>query len=111
MKNRLKIPSILLAGICWAISVPTNAATVGLQNATATFSQTYTGDFSVGRAINGTVADSLGWAIYPQTGQNQTAAFETTANVGFSGGSLLTFTINQAYAAWGHICLAASVCR
>lgn len=97
----MKILTTLLLGLCWAISVPTHAATVGLQNATATFSQTYVGDFSVGRAINGTTADGLGWSMYPQTGQNQTAAFETSANVGFAGGSFLTFTINQAYAAWG----------
>jgi hypothetical protein len=97
MKNRMKIPSILLVGICWAISVPTNAATVGLQNATATFSQTSAGDYSVGKAINGTIADGLGWAIDPQEGHNQTAAFETTADIGFAGGSLLTFTLNQSH--------------
>jgi hypothetical protein len=97
MKNRIKFPPILLVGICWAISVPTNAATVGLQNATATFSQTFSGDYSVGKAINGTIADGLGWAIDPQEGHNQTAAFETTANVGFAGGSLLTFTLNQSH--------------
>jgi hypothetical protein len=95
-----KISTILLSACC-VLALEANAATVGLQNATATFSQTYAGNFSVGSAINGTTADSLGWSVYPQTGQNQTAAFETTANVGFAGGSLLTFTINQAYAQWG----------
>src|SRR5690348_9308663 len=97
MKNQVKIPSILLVGICWAISLPTIAATVGLQNATATFSQSSDADYSVGKAINGTIADGLGWAINPQEGHSQTAAFETTADVGFAGGSLLTFTLNQSH--------------
>lgn len=95
------VAKILLSVSC-AMALQAKAITVvGLQNATATFSQTYTGDFSVGRAINGTTADGLGWAIHDQEGHNQTAAFETTANVGFAGGSLLTFTLNHAYATWG----------
>ena len=78
-----------------------NAVTiVGLQQPTATFSQTSDGDFSVGRAINGTIADGLGWAISPQIGP-QTAVFETTSDIGLSAGSLLTFTLNHAYSAWG----------
>lgn len=98
----MKTVSKTLVGICCVIALHANATTVvGLQNATATFSQTFVGDFSVGRAINGTIADGLGWAIDPQEGQNQTAAFETTADIGHAGGSLLTFTLNHAYAAWG----------
>jgi hypothetical protein len=98
----MKTVSKILVPICCAIALQAKATTgVGLQNATATFSQTFTGDFSVGRAINGMVADGLGWAVDPQEGQNQTAAFETTQDVGFQGGSLLTFTLNHAYATWG----------
>ncbi len=94
MKTILK----MLVSTCCAIALQAEATTiVGLQNATATFSQTFAGDYSVGRAINGTVADGLGWAIDPQEGHNQTAAFETTANEGFAGGSLLTFTLNQSH--------------
>jgi hypothetical protein len=97
----MKTVATLLLGFCCAIAVHSDATTfVGLQNATATFSQTSDGDFSVARAINGTTADGLGWAISPHIG-NQTAAFETTTGTGFAGGSLLTFTLNHAYAAWG----------
>lgn len=70
---------------------------VPLQNATATFSQSYYGDFSVGTAINGTTWDYLGWAIYDGDDSGgvtepQTAVFETTADIGYSGGSRLEFT-------------------
>src|SRR5580765_8462554 len=101
MKTVLKI----LVAICCAIALQAKATTgVGLQNATATFSQTFSGDYSVGRAINGTIADGLGWAIHPQEGQNQIAAFETTADIGFAGGSILTFTLNQSHITpGGHI--------
>jgi len=101
MKTVLKI----LVAICCAIALQAKATTgVGLQNATATFSQTFSGDYSVGRAINGTIADGLGWAIHPQEGQNQIAAFETTADIGFAGGSILTFTLNQSHTTpGGHI--------
>lgn len=80
---------------------------VPLQNATATFSQTFTGDFSVARAINGTTADNLGWAIFRNDGQpDQTqpeiAAFETVTNVG-TGSSLLTFTLTQTHSNPGHL--------
>jgi len=94
--------SRILVFICCAIALQAKATSfVGLQNATATFSQTFTGDFSVRRAINAASADGLGWAIDPQEGQNQTAVFPTMANIGFAGGSLLTFTISHAYAVWG----------
>lgn len=88
-------------GCCFAVATNCFAVAVGLQNATATFSQNYVANFSVATAINGTANDGLGWAIYPQLGQPQTAAFETTANVGFAQGSILTFTLNHNYSAWG----------
>jgi hypothetical protein len=99
MKTNSKLYSLI--AICSLATLQLEATTiVGLQQATATFSQTSDGDFSVGRAINGTIADGLGWAISPQIG-NQTAAFETTSDIGFAGGSLITFTLNHAYTAWG----------
>jgi hypothetical protein len=98
----MKTVSTILVCICCAIALQAKATTgIGLQQATATFSQTYPADYSVGRAINGTTADGLGWAIDPQEHQNQIAAFETTADVGFPGGSLLTFTLRQLYTAPG----------
>jgi hypothetical protein len=85
---------ILVAGICSSA----NAVSVYLQQPTATFSQTYSGDFSIGRAINGTTADQLGWAVAPDGSTSisgQTAAFETVTDVGYSGGSVFTFTMQQ----------------
>jgi hypothetical protein len=74
---------------------------VALQQATATFSQTLAGDFSIGKTINGTTADGLGWAIYPNTGATQIGAYETTSDIGYANGSLLTFTLDQSYMGWG----------
>jgi hypothetical protein len=75
------------------------AAVVNLQQPTATYSQSLSGDFSVGRAINGTTLDNLGWAI--QDGiQAQTAVFETASDVGSALGSTLTFTLTQDYNIW-----------
>lgn len=85
--------SLTQAACCFAVPV-------GLQNATATFSQTYVGNFVVGTAINGTTADFLGWGIYGDI-RPQTAVFETTSNIGSSGGSVLTFTLNHDYSLWG----------
>ena len=76
------------------------ASPVTLQQATATFSQTTFGDFSVGQAINGTTADNLGWAIESSPFANipaQTAAFETATDVGFVSGSIITFTLVQTF--------------
>ena len=44
----------------------------------------YSGDFSIGRAINGTTADLLGWSVAPDGSTSisgQTAAFETVTDV------------------------------
>jgi hypothetical protein len=67
-----------------------------LQQPTATFSQTSFADFLVGTAINGTVVDGLGWAIQFGIGY-QVAAFETATDIGYDGGSLLTFTLTHAF--------------
>ncbi|HWI56716.1 MAG TPA: LamG-like jellyroll fold domain-containing protein, partial [Bacillota bacterium] len=76
-------------------NTPLAAATfVPLQNPTATFSQTASGDFSVERAIDGNTDDNLGWAIQFGIGP-QTAVFETVTNVGTAGGSVFTFTFIQ----------------
>ena len=71
---------------------------VPLQNATATYSQVYSGSFLVGDAIDGGFSEQrqLGWAVYPGgIGRNDTAVFETVSDAGFAGGSLVTFTLNQ----------------
>ena len=79
-----------------------SAQAIALQNATATFSQTLSGDFSVAHAIDGITADGLGWAIAgsPAGGDittAQTAVFETVTNAGIVGGTQLTFNIQQLY--------------
>ena len=83
------------------------AQTVALQNATATFSQTFSGDFSVARAIDGVTTDNLGWAIFDsnaaQNTSAQTAVFETVADAGIAGGTRLTFNLTQAYAISPHL--------
>jgi hypothetical protein len=104
MKTSLKSKpaSILFAGTIALIAATSSvhAATVALQNATATYSQTFNGDFTVGRAINGTFAENLGWSVYDPvnaSASSQTAVFETTANIGLVGGSLLTFNLYQTH--------------
>jgi hypothetical protein len=72
------------------------AETVALQQPTATFSQTQSGAFNIGKAINGTSADSSGWGIQGSI-IDQSAAFETATDIGFAGGSILTFDLDQTY--------------
>jgi hypothetical protein len=100
----IKLNHILgITALNTVILLNVNAAPVGLQQATATFSQT---DFSIATAINGTTADDKGWAISPGTLRtdipSQTAAFETATDVGFLSGSLLTFTLIQTHSNPGH---------
>jgi hypothetical protein len=90
--------------VALGIHTQAGATAVTLQNATATFSQynpSIGWDFTVDKAINGTVADNLGWsiAIHNQVGSitNQTAVFETATDIGFTSGSTLTFTLYQTH--------------
>lgn len=87
-----------------SVVAATVATSVPLQNATATFSQydpSIGWDFTVQKAINGTIADNLGWsiAIHNQVGSitNQTAVFETSSDIGFASGSQLTFKLYQTH--------------
>ena len=71
-------------------------ATVVLQNATATLSQA--GGWNVGTVIDGVINAEVGWAVYNfslNQAQAETAVFETSADVGFAGGSLFTFRLSQ----------------
>lgn len=95
MKRRSFASVALLGGLF--VTQSSHAVVVSLQEATATFSQSAFGDFSIARAINGTTADDLGWAIYPNSGVSQTAVFETTTDVGLGGGSEFTFTLTQTH--------------
>lgn len=73
-----------------------------LQNATATFSQTASGPFDISESIDtnydGTLAGNNGWAIFQGSTTAQTAVFETAANVGAGGGTVLTFQLHQLFA-------------
>lgn len=99
--NGSAILTLTLAALV-LIAPKANAQAIALQNATATFSQTLSGDFSVARAIDGITADGLGWAIAgsPTSGDittAQTAVFETVTNAGVVGGTQLTFNLQQLY--------------
>jgi hypothetical protein len=103
MKHLTSAKSLLVGALClisFLCNLPFSlAGPVTLQQATATFSQTLDGDYSVAKAINGTTADDRGWAISPTPYStlipSQTAAFETATDIGYAGASLLTFTLIQ----------------
>lgn len=85
-------------------------AALALQMATATFSQSDFGNFSASTAVDGSLGNSLGWAIYPAIA-DQTAVFETATDAGFAGGTLLTFTLSQLFGGQhtiGHLRLSAT---
>jgi len=67
----------------------TNQA-VALQNATADFNQQ---DWGVAKAIDG--KPETAWGIYPEVGKSHLAVFETKENIGFEGGTTLTFILDQ----------------
>ncbi|MFM8358549.1 MAG: hypothetical protein ACKOET_08315 [Verrucomicrobiota bacterium] len=87
-----------------ALTATLQAAPVALQRATATVSQTLSGDFSIANTLLPQGPGNLGWAIYdgpwgppyPATATGaQTAVFETVENLGFTNGTTLTFTLSQ----------------
>lgn len=108
--NHVSIPTLVTA-LTLACLCQAEAATVALQNATATYSQTTDGAGNpqahpVSAAIDGNfgVPNPLdGWAIYEDTGilgvddqtHAQTAVFETVSDVGFLGSSIFTFRLFQ----------------
>jgi hypothetical protein len=65
---------------------------IKLHRAQADFSQD---GFSVDKAIDNNAG--TGWAIAPQFGRNHLAVFETREKFGYSGGSVLTFTLDQKF--------------
>ena len=104
MKSFLSVFVAYAAAVTFGVHSAFPVTPVPLQNATATFSQydpSIGWDFTVQKAINGTLADNLGWsiAIHNQVGSitNQTAAFETTSDIGFASGSQLTFKLYQTH--------------
>jgi hypothetical protein len=77
---------------------PAQLRPVELANASADFSQE---NWHVAGAIDGN--DETGWAIMPQFGKAHEAIFETKADVGHAGGSVLTITISQQYRDGKHL--------
>ena len=66
---------------------------VKLKDAVADFSQD---QWPVEAAIAAKPNAKTGWAVAPQTGQSHWAVFEVDGDAGFPGGTLLTFTLQQA---------------
>ena len=76
------------------LPVPANGQDVALQQATATFSQSAFGNFSIAHTVGSNAPVSPGWSIYPNL-VAQTAAFETVNDLGFNNGTRLTFTLSH----------------
>jgi hypothetical protein len=72
---------------------PTAATPVGLQNATADFSQE---GYNVVNLVDGNAG--TGWAVHPQGGTAHTVVIETKQPIEIAGGALLTFVMDQQYA-------------
>ena len=77
-----------------AVPLPANGQDVALQQATATFSQSAFGNFSIAHTVGSNAPVSPGWSIYPNL-VAQTAAFETVNDLGFNNGTRLTFTLSH----------------
>ena len=71
---------------------PGKATKVGLGSATADFSQQ---SWDVAGAVDGNLA--TGWAVSPSFNKNHVAIFETQADAGATGGSVLTFDLSQQF--------------
>lgn len=99
-KAKMLFAGLLAGSALLAGPTGSRADFVTLQNATATFSQSTGDPLSVANAIDADPVNT-GWAIARPGGgdvtQAETAAFETTTDVGFAGGTLLTFTIDQLF--------------
>ena len=74
---------------------PSKVQAVQLQNATQDFAQK---GLTAALAIDGKLDDKKGWALGKQFGRPHQAIFEAKEDVGFEGGTLLTFTLDQRFA-------------
>lgn len=101
------LKTFVLLGIALFLcgSATTRAATIGLQNATATFSQSAVG-YPISEAIDGSFdSGSNGWAVFntdTSSTDAQTAAFETVSDVGTIAGTTLTFSLHHLQSFGGH---------
>jgi hypothetical protein len=72
---------------------PAESQPVRLQKPSASFSEATFGGWLVAAAIDGD--PKTGWSIDPREGESQAAVFETDRPLGFAGGTILTFTLQQ----------------
>ena len=77
---------------------PSKSKPVTLENAQADYSQP---GWHVSGAIDGDLG--TGWAIDNQEGHNHVALFECQKDIGFSGGTLLTITLDQHFPDGKHL--------
>lgn len=80
----MRTTSLLAASATCAVAGLASAQPVVLQNATATFSQTFSGNFFASTMIDGSVTPNFGdgWAVFTNgTTSPQTAALETAADL------------------------------
>lgn len=82
------------AGMVLAFAGSASAASVDLDNATATFCQA---GFPIGDAVDD-ILNINGWAIDPQQGNNQTAVVKAATDLGTSDATRLAF---QLHTLWG----------
>jgi hypothetical protein len=99
--KKLALNSTFAFALCGTASLAT-AADVGLQQATATFSQSPQDFYGVNLAIDGLNEPQRGWAIDPNEGASQIAVFETIVDAGFAGSSILTFTLTHSFSVPTH---------
>jgi hypothetical protein len=74
-----------------------NLMNIALQNAKADFNQT---DWGIAKAIDGD--SKTAWGIYPEVGKSHTAVLEFKEDHGFTGGTTLTFILEQKHGG-GHL--------
>jgi len=97
MKIGIRLVSFCVAAV-FASTV--TFAQVTLQNATATFSQSFNGPWNASEMIDGNFDGQNGWAIFDNTTVAQTAVFETVSDLTAGG---IDIAMSQNYASFpGH---------
>ena len=79
----------------WPRANPAAAAAVPLRNPVADFAQANVGHGCVAAAIDGD--PMTGWSVHPQECLPHAAIFHTQKPIGFSGGTVLEFTLKQGW--------------
>lgn len=72
----------------------TEAAAVELAGALADFSQS---GYEIGKTLDGSQAGNNGWAVSPEFGKPHLALYQTKADLGHEGGTVLTITLPQGF--------------